>query len=473
MNFITIFNTKSATTQPSLDIQNGISTQWQRLLALLLIVSGILHFGFLSTPDSVVYDEVHFGKYSSAYCCTGENIFDVHPPHAKLILAGAARLGGYTGGFDFSTIGEAFHDVPVYAYRCVPAITGFALSLIIFVLVHQLGGSAAAAFFAAALYTFDNALLVETRFILLDGILLLSIFAAISAYLAAMNKTHPRQRFAWLALAGVMAGLAVGSKFTGLTALGLIAVIVLKQIYQDYSGNNIRKWLGSYVWVISSAITVYLFGWYLHFQLLDKPGFGDAFYVNTGNFFQDLLQIHKAMFQSNMAISVAHPDASPWWSWPLMTTPPFYWSGPSASIYLLGNPVVWWGSTLLLIVICCNLILCKVTTLAWQSKTPRVNLWLPLTGYLMATLPYALVKRPLFMYHYLPSLIFALIFVVVWLDSAGWIRNGGLTAQRKSYFAVLAVTVACFLFLSSVTYGYAHPGWYPKVMSAFFPRVTY
>ena len=155
-----------------------------------------------------------------------------------------------------------------------------------------------------------------------------------------------------------------------------------------------------------------------------------------------------------------------------MTTPPYYWSSKNASIYLLGNPIVWWGTTLLTLVIACNMILSRVTTLAWQTKTPGVNLWIPFAGYLIATLPYALVKRPLFMYHYLPSLIFAIIFVVLWLDSAGWMRIGTVTAQRKSYFAVLVVTVVCFLFLSSVTYGYAHPDWYPKVMSTIFPRVT-
>ncbi len=454
------------------DSQEDLSPQWRWLVALLLVVSGILHFGFLATPDSVVYDEVHFGKYSSAYCCTGENIFDVHPPHAKLILAGAARLGGYTGGFDFKNIGEPFHDVPVSAYRFVPAFTGFALSFIIFVLVRQLGGSPAAAFFAAALYTFDNALLVQTRFILLDGILLFSIFAALSSYLAAMSTATTRRRMTWLLLAGAMAGLAVGSKLTGLTALGLIAVIVLVRIFRDYSRQNITNWIGSYAWVLTSAVVIYLFGWYLHFQLLDKPGFGDAFYLNTGHFFQDLVQTHKIMLQSNITISVTHPDASPWWSWPLMTTPAYYWSGPNASIYLLGNPIIWWGTTLLIIVITSNLVLSKVTTLAWRTKSPGINLWLPFTGYLIATLPYALVKRPLFMYHYLPSLIFALIFVVLWLDAAGWMQIGKFTAQRKSYFAVLAVTVACFLFLSSVSYGYQHPAWYPKVMSSIFPRVT-
>ena len=451
---------------------NAASLQWRLLLGVLLLISGITHFGFLTRPDSVVFDEVHFGKFTTAYCCTGENIFDIHPPLAKLLIAGAAKLGGYTGGFDFKNIGEAFHDVPVFAYRVVPAIAGFALTFLLFVLIRQLGGSDGAALFGAALYTFDNALLVQTRFILLDGVLLVGIFAALSAYLAAMRMEHTAKRVGMLVLSGVLAGVAVGTKFTGLTALGLILVIALVRAAQELSMQNILKWVRSYMWVVACAVAVYLFSWFLHFQLLDKPGFGDAFYHRTGHFFQDLINLHHVMFSRNLAITTADPDASPWWSWPLMTTPPFYWSAPHASIYLLGNPIVWWGTSLLMIVITCIVVLTKVTRLSWRAKTPRVTLWIPFVGYLIATLPYAMVTRPLFMYHYLPSLLFALLFVVLWLDSAGWIRSGGVRVQRKSYFGVLAVTVACFVFLSSVSYGYPHPAWYAKVLSRVFPYVT-
>lgn len=446
--------------------------RWTLLLALLLIISGFTHFSFLATPSSVVFDEVHFGKYTTAYCCTGENFFDIHPPHAKLLIAAVAKLGGYNGGFDFKDINEEFHDVPAFAYRFVPAFTGFALTFIIFLLIRQLGGSEGAAFFGAALYTFDNALLVQTRYILLDGVLLLGIFAALSAYLRGMRMEHAGKRVGLLLLAGAMAGLALGSKHTGLTALGLIAVIIMVRIFQDFSKTNILKWARSYIWVTSGAVAMYLFGWYLHFQLLPNPGFGDVFYRSTGYFFQDVLNIHIVMLRSNITLVAGHPDASPWWSWPFMTTPPFYWSIKGASIYFLGNPIVWWGTILLTIVISCNVILSKVTNLAWKTKASVVNLWIPFAGYLIATLPYALVKRPLFMYHYLPPLVFSLIFVVLWLDSAGWIRIGGFTAQRKSFFAVLAMTLVCFLFLSLVTYGYEHPAWYSKVLSAVFPRVT-
>lgn len=467
-------SSKEAKQQHTPTTKDDAQQRWSLLLALLLVMSAVFHFIYLTKPASVVFDEVHFGKFSTAYCCTGENFFDIHPPHAKLLIAGAVKLAGYKGGFDFKDIAEPFNEnVTIFAFRMVPATVGVVLTLVVFLLIRQLGGSRGAAFLGAALYTFDNAFLLQTRLILLDGILLLGIFGSISAYLGGMQTEHAGKRAALLLLSGAMAGLAIGSKWTGLTAIGLIGVIIAVRIFQNLSWKNAFNWLRSGVWVAAGAVAVYLFGWFLHFHLLTQPGLGDAFYPNTGYFFEDVLNMHQVMLSKNLTLTTPHPDASPWWSWPLMSTPPYYWSLPNRSIYFLGNPILWWGATLLMIVAACNLVLSRVTNLSWQQKsTSSVNLWIPIIGYLIATLPYSVVARGLFMYHYLPPMIFSMIFVVLWLDSAGWTRSGGFLAQRKTYFGLLALSLSCFLFLTSITYGYEHSPWYPKVLSKIFPRVT-
>ncbi|MBI3421301.1 MAG: phospholipid carrier-dependent glycosyltransferase, partial [Candidatus Sungbacteria bacterium] len=51
-------------------------------LWLLTTASIGLHFTALDYPRQVVFDEVHFGKFVNAYCCTKERFFDIHPPHA-------------------------------------------------------------------------------------------------------------------------------------------------------------------------------------------------------------------------------------------------------------------------------------------------------------------------------------------------------------------------------------------------------
>ena len=56
--------------------------------ALVLLLAGLaLHFFRIGQPAVVVFDEVHFGGFADAYCCSGEYFFDVHPPHGKLLAA--------------------------------------------------------------------------------------------------------------------------------------------------------------------------------------------------------------------------------------------------------------------------------------------------------------------------------------------------------------------------------------------------
>eukprot|EP00962_Isochrysis_galbana_P043392 scaffold16504_cov105-Isochrysis_galbana.AAC.2 len=108
-----------------------------RALALSLFGLGVLtRFAYLTYPREVVFDEYHFGKFINGYItgarrplaltvaqangrrrvcerhpsrpahlhlltrpaaslCAGQYFFDIHPPLGKLLLAAAARAGGY------------------------------------------------------------------------------------------------------------------------------------------------------------------------------------------------------------------------------------------------------------------------------------------------------------------------------------------------------------------------------------------
>jgi hypothetical protein len=83
----------------------------------------------LSSPRQVVFDEVTFGKFVQAYCCTGERFFDIHPPIGKLLIAAAAKLGGLSSSFQFETIGQSYGTEPVWALRLVPALMGTLISV--------------------------------------------------------------------------------------------------------------------------------------------------------------------------------------------------------------------------------------------------------------------------------------------------------------------------------------------------------
>ncbi|MBW1956848.1 MAG: phospholipid carrier-dependent glycosyltransferase [Deltaproteobacteria bacterium] len=436
----------------------------------IVLLSAALHLAWLDHPRSVVFDEVHFGKYINAYCVTGKRFFDIHPPHAKLFIAGAAAAFGYDGDFGFEQIGKPYGTAPVYGFRLVPALSGIALSMIFFVLLEQLGAGQGAAFLGALLLTLDNALLLQTRIIAIDGVLLAAMFGSLSLFLAARDSRGGRRILLFL-LCGGAAGMAVGIKFTGLTALALPGVFAAAAVFIEPKGKTLVRETGQMLCILAGAGIVYVAGWYFHFLLLPAPGPGDAFYTPQGRFFADVFNLHQVMLQYNYFLDKAHTYSSPWWSWPLMARPIFYWSGPKAGIYFLGNPVVWWGGTVAFL---CA-VAWKVFGLGVEARRQRTETemtgWLPLAGFAIAYLPHIGIPRILFLYHYLPPLLFSLAFTMPILKRAGWIRHGSVKQQGWGYWGVIALLAAGFLFIAPLTFGWPCPGWYDRIVfGMLFPR---
>jgi dolichyl-phosphate-mannose-protein mannosyltransferase len=425
------------------------------MLAVLFVIGSAFHFIGLGHPDSVVFDEVHFGSYTKAYCCTGEYFFDIHPPHSKLIIAGVGKVLGVEGKETFEHIGEAYEPGTAFAIRFAPALTGVLIPLVVFMLLGLLGASLSACFFGGLIFVFENALLLQTRIIALDGFLILFTLSSLAIFLFAMEQTEQKKRLLMFALSGALASLAVASKFNGLVAIGIPGVIGLVDLFKGFSFKKLNGWLLAALCYSAAAIVIYLIGWYLHFYLLSEPGAGDVWGRPTGEFFVDFFRLHDQMFNANVDLSATHPDASPWWSWPLMVTPVFYWSKGENWLYMVGNPVVWWVMSVLFIVGLITMIISRISDLQLGSSQvfKNKNLWIPLLGYCSSFLPMVAVSRVLFLYHYYTPLVFSVIFVILWLDGIGAIRDGDVRKQRWSYYTFIVVLIIGFLLIAPVTFG--------------------
>ena len=110
-----------------------------RIIAItFLIASFALHFVGIWYPAEAVFDEVHFGKFISAYF-TGEYYFDIHPPLAKLMVAGVAALSGFEPKSAFAVIGEGYPDYQYVWLRFLPALFGSLLPALVYLLTFRLG----------------------------------------------------------------------------------------------------------------------------------------------------------------------------------------------------------------------------------------------------------------------------------------------------------------------------------------------
>ena len=429
-------------------------------IVVLLFASFATTVVGLSSVNSVIFDEVHFGKFITAYCCTHERIFDIHPPHAKLLIASVSYLGGYRGGFAFDHIGEDYGAVSPIALRALPALAGALIPLVLYAILRVLNVSPLFSLLGGLLAAFDNALTVQSRVIGLDTILLLATFVSLWLFLVWLLRYHirrlPGKRVykTWLLVgSGAAAGLAAGTKFTGLAILGIIGCILFIELLRNLWKRSpawpqrVQQIIVAGLTIVGTALVVYLVGWVVHFMVLTSPGSGDVWGVPTGNLVQDTIQMHKKMFDANYNLTAEHPYSSFWWTWPAMVRPVFYWSGTNGAwIYFWGNPVVWWGSAVFFVVALSTYIADGVS----RKRHPYV--WILIIAYGITYLPFMRIPRALFLYHYLTPLLFSLLFVMWWADA--YVPE---KLRKTVAMSVAGLALAGFITFLPVTYGF--DGW--------------
>jgi len=420
-------------------------------LIALLLISLTTHFLWFGHPNTTVFDEVHFGKFISAYF-THEYYFDIHPPLGKLILAAWGWLWGFRPGFSFANIGDSFPDNTYMALRFLPSLAGALLPLVIYGLARQMKLSHWSALLAGLFIALDNALIVQSRLILLDSFLLLFGFGALWCYFRWRNGGHPYL----LAAAGILGAMAMGIKWTGATFLGLIFILEMLHLWKDRHGSTRHRISAVILSLIVAPILLYYAVFMVHFALLTKTGSGDAFmspefqHDLAGNSYatdtslghlpdiSKFLELNVQMYESNQRLTATHPYSSKWYTWPLMTRPIFYWVKGDARIYLLGNPVIWWASTVALVTAILSVLL---------SKFRRIDPTLVLLGtaWAMNMLPFIGIGRVMFLYHYFTALIWAILILAYLINH--------IEKPTKPVLALGLIALASFIYFAPLTYG--------------------
>ena len=445
------------------------------LLLIILAVSIATHFAFFGHPNQIVFDEVHFGKFISGYY-THQYYFDIHPPLGKLIIAGFAKLFDFKPEFSFANIGESFPDNVYLALRFLPTLAGTLLPLVVFFLALELRFSRWGAFTAGMFVALENALVTQSRFILLDSFLLLFGFGALACYFrwrnSALKATSYKLQALWLVGAGILGGMAISIKWTGLSFLALPLIIEAVDGSTSLTTSVFRsRTLRAAPKIIASLILVPVILYYavfaLHFSLLTRSGPGDAFMswefqktlsgssasaredIRPATMPEKFLELNVEMYRSNQRLTSGHPYSSSWYSWPLMIRSIFYWVDGNERIYLLGNPLLWWLTTVAIIV--------ALLTLFYGTASRSMVLPVLLGGYLLNLLPFIGIKRVMFLYHYLTALVFGILILAFIIDRS---RNA-----RAIALSVIAAVAVLFIFFAPLSYGLSltEPAYYYRV----------
>lgn len=425
-------------------------------LWLLFCASALLHFCRLGLPAEVVFDESLVGTFSHAYA-QGNYLFDIHPPHLKLIYAAIGHLFGIPEPNPFATPEASYRGAFYIAMRAFPALAGTLIPLLAVGIAQLIGCRPAWAIAVGWAFLFDTALMPSSQFILNDIPMLCFGMSGWWLY----GRWRLSGRLGCLLLACAMLAAASSVKWTG---FGFIAPVVACMAWD--ARLRPAKQLRVASWLFCVVVIWQMIGYAAHFSLVGLPHGSDGRQNSATPIDIVASAVRLNVEMAERAGSVGgHPYGSAWYGWPIGLRGIYIWNDRSTTLpartYILPNLWTWWSGAAAMILIALrsiaamrSRIVAKFALRARESKTQDLLL---LAAFLANWLPFAFVGRVMFIYHYFPSLAISLI-------ALGWVGSScGLSSRWAAAWA--AGAFAMFAWMSPVVYGI------PQTPSSFQARM--
>uniref|UniRef100_A0A0K2V1T9 Protein O-mannosyltransferase 1 n=1 Tax=Lepeophtheirus salmonis TaxID=72036 RepID=A0A0K2V1T9_LEPSM len=296
------------------------------IMALLLFILSIwtrcIH---LDQPRNVVFDEMHYGKYATMYL-KRTFFFDSNPPLGKMMIAGAALTSGYEGNFTFDKIGTPYpSDFPLMSFRMVPALCGSTLSPLVYLILCQMGLSHWSGFLAGFMVLFDTALLTQSRYILLESIMMMfSLISVLSALKFRTNKALSLPWFFWFFSTVIGMSLSFCVKYLGIYCIFLCVWIMFRGFWSriaDQSISNLRlvfEALFQLIVVNLIPMFIYLGLFYVHLSILTKAGSHDnlmtsAFQASLDGGLSSIIRGQPSVVAHGSQITLRHTHGKTCW----------------------------------------------------------------------------------------------------------------------------------------------------------------
>ena len=429
-------------------------------LAIFLIttVSLFVRLWKIGFPDQIVFDEVYFGNFSTAYL--NESFYsDIHPPFGKMIMAAIAWLTQYKGTIEFgSKLGGHYltDEINYVSLRLTPSIFSSFCPTLLYCSMRNLGFSLISSLSSASLILFDFTSIIEAKFILSDS--MLHFFTCLHVFTLTLFLRD--QRLVFGILTGITLGIATSCK---LTAMGLVLLDGITQIIWIFTERpNILNIILRAIMLLLPFSIIVVFSWVVHYDILkyhdhigcytesifspyllyrDKmnytyPGMRTIKRNIFKQIYQDIIRTHKA----NMRITIPHPWSSMPKNWPLLLDKyVLFYSGENRSIRCLGSPVSYWFSSFGI----------YLTVVLFVFRRLDRRIVVPFFGWFFSYLPFIWIPRAMFLYHYILPLFFATMNL-----------SAVIECSIKKYKIILPISIiiitcafACWIYFSPWIYG--------------------
>lgn len=425
----------------------------------------------------------------------------VHPPLAKQLIAFGEWIFGYT---------------PL-GWRFMTALFGAATVVMIMLLARRLAGTWQVAAFAGILAVFDGVLLISSRFGMLDIFQVFFIVAAAWALACDHEQIRTRMYHAWSSglmgnslfgprlgfrwwrfTAGIMLGLALGVKWSGLYYIaffGLMSVFMDLALRRRYgvrryiTGTLTRDVFPALASIVVVPVLLYVWAWrawfssetsvYRHARV-DGTIAEDSWLQLLPNWAAGFSHYHLSVLEFHGSLTTSGGHSHPWdskpWAWLAGTRPILYHSSVDIDcavgscrqmIYLFGTPAIWWLT---------------VPVLLWGMWCLLIRrdrrFLIPLVAFAAGFLPWLVgYDRQMYFFYataLVPFTIVAIALTLGQLHGKGreirpqWMHRlagGPLSWGTLIVISYLALVLAMFVYWSPILYGYLVPDqWYHSIM---------
>lgn len=272
-------------------------------LILITLAAFLVRYYHLEHPRAVVFDELHYIKFITLYA-KRVFFFDPQPPFGKQLLTLFAQLIGFQGDLSYSQIGDPYKpEVPIVTLRLLSCVLGTLIAPLSYLISLELGLGQLAASLVGCLIAIENSLIISSRLVLLDSILIFFTVSSLFCYLK-FAKGH---LISWLTIASCCATLAICTKYSGLYAYALLVGLVWYSWWNLVDDVDIETWIRQAAiyscCLFFVPIAIYVSIYYAHLGWLTKAGPHDSIMTSA---FQASLENGLASIIRGQPLEIVH-----------------------------------------------------------------------------------------------------------------------------------------------------------------------
>jgi dolichyl-phosphate-mannose-protein mannosyltransferase len=432
-----------------------------------------------SSLNSTYFDEIYHGRTAYEFVARTNVYETTHPPLGK----------------DLLSLGILLFGMNPFGMRFMHAVAGVLLIIALFFLGRQVLGTRFGGYATMMLGFLDFMPFVQSRYATIDttSVLLITLmFIFTFRYIRGeLDGVSSGRSLANIAAVIVCFALAAGVKWTAIYGFaGVTVSIILFKCFQyrenkkrlaitrenvkmgkkinagkknmkvtrnnqrgawrRYFGKPFLQWFLLFL-LVAPAIYYFTYIPFLHCAGMES--------VVSKSGLSRVLENQQSMFSYHSQLTATHPFESKWWGWPFNYKPLWIYSGNSvqpgckATIVSMGNPLIW------------SLGVGALTLLIYQLLRRRKFslMLLVLVGFFSLYLPWVLVSRATFIYHYFPALPLLYLMIAAVLEPLWRMEKPG----RAIIYGLAGVALLLWIMFYPALSGLAAPEKYLQALRWF------